>query len=63
MKTRKPEPGTARGQRLSDQGLARLERQLASGVNVSKHVLDQWIKRYGDAARKIIAKHRADSGD
>lgn len=59
MKTRKPEPGTARAQRLSDQGLARLERQLASGINVSNHVLEQWIQRYGDAARKIIEKYKA----
>ena len=35
----------------------RLEKQLASGVNVSTTVLAQWIKRYGDAAREIIKQY------
>jgi hypothetical protein len=58
MKDRKPSPGVNRKARLSDEGLARLEKQLASGVNVSEPVLEQWIKRYGDAAREIIRRYR-----
>jgi hypothetical protein len=52
-----PRPGVSRSDRLSDEGLNRLEKQLESGINISSKVLAQWIKRYGDAARKIIKKH------
>lgn len=52
-----PLPGVARRGRLSAEGLARLEKQLRSGINISTPVLAQWIKRYGDAARVIIKKH------
>ena len=54
---KKPMPGVARQQRLSDEGLARLDKQLESGVNMSRRVLAQWIIRYGDSARKVIKKH------
>lgn len=54
----KPAPGVSRQERLSDEGLARLEKQLASGVNISAPVLVQWIRRYGDRARAIIRKYR-----
>ncbi len=57
MKDKKPSPGVSRQDRLSDEGLARLEKQLESGLNISGQVLAQWIKRYGDAARKIIIRH------
>jgi hypothetical protein len=57
MKQKKPGPGVSRQHRLSDEGLARLEKQLESTVNVSRQVLTQWIKRYGDPAREIIKKH------
>jgi len=52
-----PGPGVSRPDRLSAEGLSRLEKQLESGVNISSQVLAQWIKRYGDHARKIIKKH------
>jgi len=52
-----PRPGVSRSDRLSAEGLTRLEKQLGSGVNISSQVLAQWIKRYGDSARKIIKKH------
>ena len=45
-------PGVTRQQRISDEGLKRLERQLQSGVRISEAVLQQWIKRYGDDAKK-----------
>ena len=57
MKEFKPVPGVSRQDRLSDEGLARLEQQLGSGVNISTRVLAQWIKRYGDPAREIIKRH------
>jgi hypothetical protein len=52
-----PSPGVSRSDRLSDEGLKRLEKQLESGINISSKVLVQWIKRYGDSARKIIKKY------
>jgi hypothetical protein len=61
MTDRKPAPGVERQQRLSDKGLERLEKQLASGVNISAVVLEQWIKRYGDAASELIRKYRGDN--
>lgn len=50
-------PGVSREQRLSEEGLQRLEKQLTSGARMSQQVLDQWIKRYGEAAIEIIKKH------
>ncbi len=50
-------PGVTRANRISDEGLRRLEKQLSSGTNVSALVLKQWIKRYGDEARVVIKKH------
>lgn len=57
MNDHNPEPGVSRSDRLSEAGLARLEKQLESGVNISHQVLAQWIKRYGDSAREIIQKY------
>ena len=50
-------PGVSRDERLSNEGLQRLEKQLASGVRVNTPVLAQWIRRYGDEARQIIKRH------
>lgn len=47
-------PGVSRQQRISDEGLARLDKQLKSGVRISSQVLHQWIKRYGDEARMLL---------
>lgn len=58
MDTKKPRPGVSRQDRLSDEGLTRLEKQLDSGVNISPKVLEQWIKRYGNAAREIINNYK-----
>ena len=51
------DPGISREQRISDEGLKRLEKQLKSGIKISSMVLQQWIKRYGDPARNIIGKY------
>ena len=56
------DPGISREQRISDEGLKRLEKQLKSGIKISSMVLQQWIKRYGDPARNIIAKYNKDTG-
>jgi hypothetical protein len=56
--TEKPVPGVSREQRISDEGLKRLEKQLQYGVNISEQVLNQWLKRYGNAARDLIIKYR-----
>ena len=58
MKT--PAPGVSRETRISDEGLKRLENQLASGVNISDHVLAQWIRRYGESARRLIRRYGRD---
>ena len=52
-----PVPGVSRQQRISEEGLKRLEKQLQSGVKISAVVLQQWVKRYGDAATVIISKY------
>lgn len=56
----KSSPGISREQRISSEGLMRLEKQLQSGINISSQVLNQWIKRYGDEARDIIKKYGRD---
>lgn len=50
-------PGVSRQNRLSEEGLARLERQLEKAARISDPVLSQWIRRYGEAAREIIRNH------
>jgi len=57
----KSSPGISREQRISSEGLMRLEKQLQSGIHISTLVLNQWIKRYGDDARDIIKKYGRDS--
>ncbi|MCW9013895.1 MAG: IS66 family transposase [Gammaproteobacteria bacterium] len=52
-----PDPGVSRANRISDEGLERLEKQLARGARISRPVLAQWIKRYGEPARNIIKKY------
>lgn len=52
-----PTPGIEREARLSEAGLQRLERQLERGGQISDAVLAQWVRRYGEAAREIIARH------
>jgi len=52
-----PCPGVSRQSRLSDEGLQRLEKQLAAGLRIAPPVLAQWIKRYGESAREIIKLH------
>lgn len=47
-------PGVSRADRLSDEGLIRLEKQLQSGTKMTDMVLAQWIRRYGDPARELI---------
>ncbi len=51
---RNPQPGISRAQRLSAEGLARLEKQLQSSAGISDQVLAQWIRRYGEDARMLI---------
>ncbi len=47
-------PGIGRDQRISHEGLERLARQMQSGAAISDPVLTQWIRRYGEPARRII---------
>ena len=57
MTDKKSAPGVSREQRISDEGLRRLQKQLAAGIRISDAVLQQWIKRYGDEARVIIQRY------
>jgi len=54
--SKKPEPGVSREERVSDEGLLRLENQLKAG-NISDMVLKQWLKRYAESARSLIKKY------
>lgn len=57
MKDNYSTPGVSRSNRISDEGLLRLEKQLSRGGKISKIVLAQWVQRYGDSAREIIKKY------
>jgi hypothetical protein len=57
MKNGQGKPGISRTDRLSREGLERLERQLEHAGRVSDPVLSQWIKRYGEPARELIREH------
>lgn len=57
MSVKTPTPGVSREQRISDEGLLRLQKQLQSGVRISDMVLQQWIKKYGDDARDVIERY------
>ena len=59
----KPAPGVSREQRISDEGLSRLEKQLRSGRKISTQVLKQWIKRYGDDARQLLKRYGYEFND
>jgi hypothetical protein len=57
MTEKRPAPGVSRAERLSAEGLNRLERQLQSGAGMSDLILVQWIRRYGDPVREILKRH------
>jgi hypothetical protein len=57
MTDKQPAPGISRAERLSDEGLQRLDRQLAAGSQISDAVLAQWLRRYGEPARALIRQH------
>ena len=48
------QPGISRDNRISGEGLERLRKQLESGAKISKPVLNQWIKRYGEQAEQLL---------
>ncbi len=50
-------PGVGRDERISQEGLERLARQMQSGASMSDRVLAQWIRRYGESARRILREH------
>ena len=52
-----PEPGVSREERISDEGLLRLEKHLSGGSRISQMVLKQWVKRYGNDAVVILKKY------
>lgn len=54
---RTPEPGVSRDNRISDDGLLRLQKQLDEGRKISRVVLAQWVKRYGEPARAMLEKY------
>ena len=57
MSKKIPAPGVSRDNRISGEGLQRLEKQLARGVKINAIVLAQWIRRYGEPAREIIKRY------
>ena len=51
-------PDISRDNRVSDEGLQRLEKQLKNNRKSSQQVLEQWIRRYGGAAQELIDNYR-----
>jgi len=58
-----PTPGINRDNRISDEGLQRLEKQLKTGRRPSQQVLNQWVKRHGEAAQNIIDQYSVKNND
>jgi hypothetical protein len=56
-------PGVSREQRISDEVLLRLERQLREGRGISAMVLRQWVARYGEPAKELLRKYDRDPDD
>jgi hypothetical protein len=50
-------PGISRQQRIGEEGLLRLEKQLVNGIRINRPVLKQWIRRYGEPARELLKQH------
>lgn len=61
--SKKPSPGVSRQTRISDEGLERLEKQLSAGVKISRLVLAQWVRRYGEEARVVLRRYDLDSDE
>jgi arsenate reductase-like glutaredoxin family protein len=57
MPDHKPRPGVSRADRITNEGLARLENHLARGMQINPQVLAQWIRRYGEPARALIRQY------
>lgn len=57
MSEKNSTPGIDRQQRISDEGLQRLARQLQTGAKMSAAVRQQWIKRYGADAEALFARY------
>ena len=53
----KSTPGVTREQRISNEGLVRLEKHLKSGTKINAQVLQQWVKRYGKDACVLLKQH------
>jgi hypothetical protein len=56
------QPGVSRVDRISEEGLRRLQKQLQRGARISEQVKQQWILRYGQAARDLFARYDRDHG-
>jgi len=60
---KQPKPGVSRENRVSDEGLERLRKQLSSGPKMSQMVLRQWLKRYGEEARAVMKQFGIELSD
>ena len=56
-------PGVSRDNRISDEGLSRLEKHLRLGTKINELVLQQWVVRYGDKARNLLKKYGYEIND
>ena len=54
-------PGVSRENRISDEGLERLEKQLKLGIKIAQPVLQKWVRRYGNSARKLLKSYGYDT--
>lgn len=60
MTTSGSRPGISRTDRISEEGLGRLEIQLQRGARMAAQVREQWVRRYGQAAIELFKKYEYD---
>ena len=60
MATSGRRPGISRQDRISEEGLDRLEKQLQRGARMAAQVRQQWVRRYGQAAIELFEKYEYD---
>ena len=58
-----PAPGIERCNRISDEGVQRLQKHLQCGTKMQPQVLAQWLKRYGEPVRCLLKQYQCYSED
>lgn len=61
--SKNPDPGVSRENRITKEGLVRLEKHLKMGAKISRPVLQQWIRRYGKDVQELLQQYEYPTGD